>query len=112
MAVFCLPLFSDVTEDLLKGVLVEGIAVNLREPTFCEGVLTTEKGGVISGPGGIRIQARKIIYTRKTINEKPVCTIEAEEDLMIEFGRYIFVGQRLEYNFQTGSGIIFLAALD
>lgn len=100
-------IFADISEDLLKGVLVEGISVDLREPTYTDGVLTTEKGGVITGPGGFRIQARKIIYTRKMIDGNPICTIEADEDLMLEFGRYLFVGQRLEYDFQTGTGVIF-----
>lgn len=103
----CLDLYADVTEDLLRGVLVEGITVDLREPSFCEGVLTTDKGGVITGPGGVRVQARKIIYTRKQIDEKACCTIEAEGDLMLEFGRYVFVGDRLEYDFQSMTGVIF-----
>lgn len=98
---------SDLAKDLLRGVLVEGINVDLREPTFCDGVLTTEKGGVITGPKGIRIQARKMIYTRKQVDGVAVCTIEAEDDLMVEFGRYVFVGQRLEYDFQTQTGVIF-----
>ncbi|MBA3958587.1 MAG: hypothetical protein H0X51_09395 [Parachlamydiaceae bacterium] len=99
---------SETTEDLLKGVFVEGVNVDLREPTFCKGVLRTEKGGVISGPN-IRIQGRKIIYTRQVVEGAPVCFIEAEEDLMLEFGDYIFVGQRLEYDFQTGAGVLYLA---
>jgi len=42
------------------------------------GKLTTEKGGVITGPG-IRIQAKKIVYTRQIHAGKPsVVTIEAE----------------------------------
>lgn len=109
LSMLCFPIFADLTEDLLKGVLVEGIAVDLREPTYCDGVLTSEKGGVIVGPKGFRIQARKIVYTRKMVEGQPVCNIVAENDLMLEFGRYIFVGQRLEYDFQTGTGVLFWA---
>lgn len=105
----CPLLFADITEDLLRGVLVEGITVDLREPTYSEGVLSTEKGGVISGPGGIRIQALKVIYTRKVVEGTPICKIEAEDELMLEFGRYIFVGKRLEYDFQTRTGVIYCA---
>lgn len=104
---FCY-LQADVPEDLLKGVFAEGITVDLREPLFCEGVLTTEKGGIIAGPG-IRIQARIIKYTRGKIEDQPVCKLEAEEDLLIEFGDYIFIGERLEYDFQTRTGLIYCA---
>lgn len=105
-----LPLFlySDMKEDLLKGAFVEGITVDLREPVYCEGVLKTDKGGVINGPN-LRIQARKIVYTRMMNEDQPIYTIEAEEDLMLEFGDYVFVGDRLEYDFQTGTGIIYCA---
>lgn len=99
-------LYSDVAEDFLKGVFTKGITVDLSEPTLCEGVLTTEKGGVITGPG-IRIQARKLIYTRKMQEGKPIVTIKAEEDLMVEFGDTIFVGSELDYDFQTRSGVLY-----
>lgn len=100
---------ADITEDLLKGALVEGVTVDLREPEFSEGVLTTNQGGVITGPNGIRIQAKHIVYTRKKVEGCPICTIQAEEDLILEFGDYIFVGDSLEYDFQTCSGVIFCA---
>ncbi len=99
-------LYSDVAEDFLKGVFTEGITVDLSEPTMCEGVLTTETGGVINGPG-IRIQARKLSYTRKKQDGQPLITIKAEEDLMVEFGDTTFVGSCLEYDFQTGSGVLY-----
>lgn len=97
---------AEMTEKLLKGAFVEGITVDLREPKFCAGVLTTEKGGVITGPN-IRIQAQSIIYTRKIVEDVPICTIEAEGDLMLEFGDYIFIGERLEYDFQSSTGTLY-----
>lgn len=93
-------------EKILQGVLVEGINVDLREPTFCEGVLSTQMGGVITGPD-IRIQARKMTYTRKMIDGEPVCQIEAEEEIMLEIGEHFFIGERLEYDFQKGTGVIY-----
>lgn len=97
---------EDITEKLLKGAFCEGITVDLREPKFCNGVLTTEKGGVITGPN-IRIQAQNIVYTRKVVEGEPICTIEAEGDIMLELGEYIFVGERLEYDFQSSSGSLY-----
>lgn len=86
--------------------LPEGITVNLREPEYSDGTLKTEKGGLITAED-IRIQAMQILYSRKINEEKAVCTIEAEGELLIEFGDYIFVGERLEYDFQAHTGIIY-----
>lgn len=83
-----------------------GIKVDLREPEYCEGVIKTEKGGVISGPD-MRVQARRIVYTRKTVDEQSIYTLEAEGDLLLEFGDYIFVGSRMEYDFNTNMGLIY-----
>lgn len=98
--------FAQDTKDLLQGAFVEGITVDLREPKFSDGVLTTEKGGVITGPN-LRIQAQRIIYTRKMEEGQPIYTIVAEGDLMLEFGDSILVGERLEYDFQTSTGVLY-----
>lgn len=106
---FCFSsLFAEMKEELLRGTLVEGITVDLREPTYCEGVLTTTKGGVITGPR-IRIQAKEITYTRKEEEGVPVCHINAEEEIMLELGNYIFVGERLYYDFQNRTGLLYSA---
>ncbi|MBA3237608.1 MAG: hypothetical protein H0T62_04565 [Parachlamydiaceae bacterium] len=89
-----------------EPALPEGITVNLRDPEYKDGILKTEKGGLITADG-IRIQAKQILYSRKIVEEKAVCTIEAEDDLLIEFNDYIFVGKRLEYDFQEKTGIIY-----
>lgn len=86
--------------------LAEGITVDLRSPEFSEGTLKTDCGGVITAEG-IRIQGRKILYTRKVADGQTICKLEAEEDILIEYGDYIFIGRRLEYDFQTKTGIIY-----
>ena len=55
----------------------------------------------------MRIQARQLTYTRKITEGQPILTVEAEGELMLEFGRYLFVGSRLEYDFQSNTGVIF-----
>ncbi|MGZ3634236.1 MAG: hypothetical protein ACXVAJ_07920 [Parachlamydiaceae bacterium] len=85
--------------------LVKGITVNLRHPEYSDGTLKTDNGGLITAEG-IRIQAQRILYDKKT-GECPVCRIEAEEDLLFEFGEYLFIGRRLEYDFLTRTGILF-----
>lgn len=82
------------------------ITVDLKEPTFSEGVLQTEKGGIISAPN-IRIQGQKITYKRIEREGVLEVTLEAEEDLIVEFGEYIFVGKRIEYDFEKKTGILY-----
>jgi hypothetical protein len=79
--------------------------VNLKNPVFSQGVISTDEGGVITAPG-MRIQARKITYTNRIENGIPVQKVEAEEDLMIEYGERAFVGNKLEYNFLTKTGTL------
>lgn len=113
LALFC-SLFSQFvysldivpqSSEVLKGIFVQGINVDLREPEYCDGVLTTEKGGIITGPN-IRVQAKHITYVRKTIDDMPVVTVEAEGDLILEFGDYVFIGKSLQYDFQERRGFI------
>lgn len=99
-AFFILCLFLLLASPLLS------VTVDLREPTFSEGVLRTEKGGVINAPN-LRVQAQNIVYTHKETDCGLVVYLEAEEDLIVEFGEYIFVGRRLEYDFEAKKGILY-----
>jgi hypothetical protein len=99
-------LYPDVKEDLLKGLITDGITADLRNPEYSEGVLKTECGGVINGPD-IRIQAMYIEYTRKVIDSQVYATVYAEGKLLIEYGPYTFVGDSLEYDFQEKRGTVF-----
>lgn len=104
------PLFADPLEEIksLNNVFEKGIKVDLRCPVYKEGILSTEQGGVITGPN-LRIQARNIVYTRKIVAGQSVFTIEAQGDVALEFGQYFFVGERLEYDFLTKTGVIYEA---
>lgn len=102
-----LPCHADSkSHELVEDLFAKGVTVDLRDPEFSEGILRTTCGGVVQGPD-IRIQAQNIIYTKKIIDGKPVFFIEAENDLMIEIGDYLFIGQRLEYDFQEKSGVLY-----
>lgn len=102
---FHLPIAAEEFDKLLEKRPAEGITVDLREPLYTDGVLSTEKGGIIKA-SQIRIQATHLRYTRKTIDQKLVWTIEGEGDLIVEFGDYVFVGEKLFYDFQTQGGVI------
>lgn len=81
--------------------MTEGLSIDLREPVISNGEVITEKGGVISG-NGIRIQAKKIVYTRR--HEKQ--TVVAEGDVIIEYHNNIFVGDKVEYDFLAKTGVV------
>lgn len=100
--------YASFTEDVMGSFLAEGITVDVKDPVYEDGVVKTEKGGVVQGPG-IRIQALKISYTRKTIDGVPTVTVIAEDNVMLEYGEYVFIGKRLEYDFQNKYGSIYQA---
>ncbi|MFI5344068.1 MAG: hypothetical protein ACHQUC_07600 [Chlamydiales bacterium] len=93
------------TDCLKKEGFVEGVTIDLREPLYSDGVLTTEQGGVITAPQ-LRVQALKIRQVRKIVDGVPILTIEAEDQLIIDFGEYTFVGTKLFYDLQKREGVI------
>lgn len=88
------------------SIFSQGIMVDLRNPSYSEGTLSTECGGVITGPD-IRIQAKHIKYTKKKNENECIYEVAAEGDLLLEFGEYVFSGDRLEYDFNTKTGVIY-----
>lgn len=100
------PLIGQNFNQFIRDGLPEGVTIDLREPLYIDGVLTTEKGGVITGPN-LRVQALRIRYTRKIENNELLATIEAEGQLGVEFGEYAFVGDKLFYDFNKQEGILY-----
>ena len=100
------PLFG-AGQKVQDELMASGVTVDLRNPTYTDGVLTTCEGGVISGPD-MCIQARCITYTKKV--EQAIHTIDAEEDLILEFGDTVFVGERLTFDLNTQSGVLYEGA--
>lgn len=84
---------------------IQEIVVDLHHPTYRDGVLSTEEGGVIQAEG-IRIQAQVMTYTRKVVEGERLVTVEASGDLMLEYGDYVFVGDQICYNFVTQTGYL------
>jgi hypothetical protein len=81
------------------------IVVDLKNPTFVHGVISTAEGGIITAPG-MRIQAQNIEYSNKIENGLRIQKISAEGDLMMEYSNRIFVGSRLEYDFVHRTGTL------
>lgn len=92
---------AKITDFELEEVIDRGIQIDLRNPTYSGSTLSTEEGGIVTAPN-IRIQARRITYTRDKTTER----ITAEGDLLVEFGDYLFVGESLDFDLLQGSGAI------
>lgn len=84
----------------------QGVTIDLRSPTLCEGVLTTDQGGVVTGPD-LRIQAQCIRASLVESEEGNQYKIYAEGDLILQYHNYYFTGERLEYDFATQHGWIY-----
>ncbi|HEU64537.1 MAG TPA: hypothetical protein ENH96_04010, partial [Chlamydiae bacterium] len=82
------------------------LIVDLRNPSYKDGILTTHEGGVIKGED-IRIQARTIQYIKKYENGNFIHKIEAEKDLLIQYKGRVYVGEELEYDFTTKKGVVY-----
>lgn len=82
-----------------------GVTVDLRNPIYSDGVLSTCDGGVINAPH-IRIQAKRISYTNTDEDGLITRTVSAGGDVIIQYGDYIFVGEQLEYDLETKTGVI------
>ena len=95
IALLSLPLFG-----------AQEFIVNLKDPEYQNGVVSTHKGGVISSPD-LRVQARHIVYTNRMEEGKLVHRVVAEGDLMLENGGHTYVGRRLEYDFITKTGVVY-----
>jgi hypothetical protein len=84
-------------------VLETEITVHLMDPIYCDGILSTESGGVLSGPD-IRIQAKKIEYLRQKDCDPPQIRVTCEGQLLIDYGEWTLTGSAFSYDFLTHSG--------
>jgi hypothetical protein len=86
-------------------ILAQEYDVQLKNPLFSGGTITSDEGGVISGEG-IRIQAQHMSYTHKTENGIQIKKIHAKGDLLLEYRGKIFVGEELDYDLENKTGIM------
>lgn len=92
--------------DNLNELFQSGVSVDLRNPVYSAGVLSTTEGGVIE-TAAIRIQAEEIIYTRKEEGEALIWKAEARGKVMIETENHILIGKEVVYDFSTASGVLY-----
>src|SRR5690606_23009477 len=72
----CLPLETPLRE------IEPNIIVDLSNPLFEDGVLSTSEGGVLTAPF-FRVQAQRLVYTRNLECDPPVFTIQCEGNILI-----------------------------
>ncbi|MFT4554036.1 MAG: hypothetical protein ACI9S8_002681 [Chlamydiales bacterium] len=97
---------NDNLNEKVDEAFAKGVVVDLRDPVLQSGILSTTKGGVITAPG-MRIQAKNIVYTRKVENDESIFKVEAEGHLMLEYGDRVFIGNRMEFDFNSETGTIY-----
>lgn len=97
-----LTLFSALPNLNINDLLETGITLDLKNPTYCDGSLETSEGGIVCG-NDLRIQAQQITYT--STNEKKI--IHAEGNLMVEFGEYVFIADKIIYDVNEKKGFIY-----
>jgi hypothetical protein len=102
--------FSSVallTTLMLSAALLsaEEYDVQLKNPLFSGGTISSDEGGVISGPD-IRIQAQHISYTHKTENGLQIKKVHAKGNLLLEYEGKIFVGEELDYDLGSKTGLM------
>lgn len=98
-------LLAQTPDEIVNTLFNQEVIVDLCSPTFHDGELSTEEGGVVKS-GDLRIQAQKIRYIRKRIDNESVCRVEAEGNLMVHYADLVFIGERVEYDFENYSGSI------
>ncbi|PIS00894.1 MAG: hypothetical protein COT84_05440 [Chlamydiae bacterium CG10_big_fil_rev_8_21_14_0_10_35_9] len=90
---------------IFQKVDASDIFVDLNNPTYLSGVLSTNDGGVIVSDD-LRIQAKNIEYAYFKKNGQTVHTIKASENLMLQYKDKVFTGEELDFDLTKNTGII------
>lgn len=94
----CLPILDRRREE-------EEVVLDLINPLYEDGVISTTEGGVLVGPR-VRVQARKIVYTRQIDRVPMVFSVWCEGDLVVDYKDRVLTGETLYYDFISHTGRI------
>ncbi len=97
-----IPLFCSLMP--LQAQEEANLQVDLKNPSYSDGILRTSEGGVIQAPG-IRIQAKEIDYLRNR-DSQVEHRLYAAGEIILDFGSCYFIGDSLTYDFNTGEGVL------
>nr|NGX53524.1 hypothetical protein [Chlamydiota bacterium] len=93
-------------EEFLFQAEEDSVTVDLQNPLYRDGVLSTDQGGILTAPN-LRIQAQKLVYTRKLDATPQVFSAVCEGNLLVDYKDRVLVGERFEYDFLTQTGRLF-----
>lgn len=105
ICLFSAPMASVALDKNSTHVDQDKLEINLKDPVFKEGVLTTSQGGVVTAED-LRIQATEITYINRIEEGLPVKRVVASGNLLMEYNGKPFVGDKLEYDFLSHSGVL------
>ena len=83
----------------------EEMTLDLKKPTYQDGIFSTSEGGVIQGKH-FRLQAKNIEYINKIENEKSIKKIHAKGALMLQLKCNTFVADEIEFDLNTNTGTL------
>lgn len=106
---FCLFASCKLIGDIpaAADLLSKTLNIKLEQPTYKEGVTSTDKGGLVTGKD-VYLQAKNMKYIRTPEGSK----IEASEELFFRFKNRIYTGSRLEFDLDKQTAIIYDAQTD
>ncbi len=85
--------------------LPDGVTINLRNPTYSDGILKTTEGGVVEGCD-VRIQGECITAVKRSVEGEEQFQVHAENNLMLEYGDKVFIGSEIDYDFVSRQGYV------
>jgi hypothetical protein len=92
-------------DSLMLSAFTSGVVVDLRDPRYEDGVVWTDQGGVLT-TDEIRIQAQHIRYEQGFEDGKEYSRMEAEENILVEYGSQSFTAERITYDFMEREGTL------
>ncbi|MCH9609533.1 MAG: hypothetical protein S4CHLAM45_09290 [Chlamydiales bacterium] len=95
----CIPCVP--TEYCNRRLSKENVRVDLIDPLYSQGALTTDQGGIITGQD-LRVQAKKIHY----LQNETQCSLYCEGDLLIDYKEWTLTGTAFFYDFVTSTGYL------
>ncbi len=94
-----------------SDLLSKSLNIKLEAPVYKDGVTTTEDGGVVTGKD-LYLQAKKMKYVQRAVAGHMVRRIEAEDELFFRFKNRIYTGDRLEYDLDKQTAVIYNVRTD
>lgn len=88
-----------------ESFLHKKLTINLKNPSYSDGELSTKEGGVVEGEN-FRVQGKIINYIQKEKDKVLTHTISCENNLLLQWHNHVFTGEKFYYNFVTKTGVI------